>query len=542
MVELQQQLRENGLEPKAPPSVPQGYLPAQPYWGQDEQQQGSWGNLNTGNGLTTSSKETERQGSQGSLLPDFRPGCTGDNYLGVSSGNNWLSPIEGTSLALFGMKLDVAELLPSESDPTAAPMSYQTFLLHALGKLHLTHPPPLPNYDDCKLYAEWYFKSVQIFIPVLHRPHFMKLLSSIFHGQHQPNAAETVMVHMVIAIMKFQYYCRNGADQMRSESMSHYHYALSFIPDLITGHTLQDIQALVVICSQLRNQPRPGAAWMFTNAVFGLVVEVGLHRSASNWQGSAAERDSHTIEMRKRIFWTVLLLHVNISGKLGRPMPIRLEDFDIEIPEAEADNMPEERNLSKWRKCSFRAAIHGFKLLKILMQVYSTLYSIRSGPEPYDMSVQNIDKQLDNFREQVPAELSCGPATVEEDRCPALYLQLSEEIIRLVLHHPSLCRSTSPQLMADNLDVCLDASSKLLYASTQLRYLKSLDTTWMQTTDFLAAIFTTLFVYTQRQDQISSADLQRLRQDMAAWLDVMGDAGNLLGTHVKCLADAIDKR
>lgn len=214
-------------------------------------------------------------------------------------------------------------------------------------------------------------------------------------------------------------------------------------------------------------------------------------------------------------------------------MPIRLEDFDIEIPDASPDHLPEERNFSNWRKCSFQAALQGWKLLRILMQVYSTVYSIRSGSAPYDTLVQNIDKQLRKFREQLPAELSGGPSTMREDRCPALYLQLSEQTLRLVLHHPSLCRSTSPQLMADNLDKCLDASSKLLSICTQLKSIKSLDTTWMTITDYLAAIFTTLFVHTQRQDDMGSSDLQRLRQDMDAWLEVIGDAGKLLGRFLK---------
>ena len=266
LLELQQQLKDNGVEPKHPSGVPPGYAIGQTSWNQNEQQQGSWGDLNTVSDTAVPTIRAERHGSSGPVLPDFRAGCIGDNYLGVSTGSNWLTPIEGTSLALFGMKLNVSEFLPPESDPIATPMSYQTFLAYALGKSKQPQTPSLPSYEECKLYAEWYFKTVQIFIPVLHRPDVMNLLSNIFHSQHQPTPAETVMIHMIMAIMKFQNYCRNGTDAMRSESMSHYHYSLSFIPDLFTGHTLPDIQALVVICSQLRNQPRPGAAWMLTRS------------------------------------------------------------------------------------------------------------------------------------------------------------------------------------------------------------------------------------------------------------------------------------
>ncbi len=530
ILELQQQLKDQGVEPKAPPDTLQGYLPAQPYWDNNEQQQGSWGDLRAGNVSTLpTSNPTQRKDSTGSLLPDFRSGCIGDNYLGISSGNDWLSPIEGTSLALFGMRINVAEFLPPEDDPTASPMSYPTFLAYALGKAQPLQVPSLPTHDEFKLYADWYFKGVQTFTPILHRPDFMMLLPRVLTGQHQPNVAETVMMHMVVAIMKFQIARRNGPEQLRIDSMTHYHYALSLIPDLMMGHTLQDIQALVLICAHLRNQPRPGAAWMFTNLVFGIVVETGLHRSASNWEPST-DRDPHTVEMRKRIFWTILLLHVHIGGKLGRPMPIRLEDFDIEIPEALPDHLPSETDLSKWQRCSFRAGLQGFKEVKILMQAYSTVYSVRSGQEPYDLSVQNVDKQLQAFREQLPAELTGGSKTIEEDRSPALYIELGEHITRLMLHHPSLCRSTSSQLLAKNLDVCLDASSKLLAVAVRMKDLQALDTTWMQTTDFLAAIFSTLFVWSGRKSQMRLLDLEHLRRDMDAWLGVLEESGKLLGT------------
>lgn len=531
---LQQQLREQGVEPKAAPNGAQLHISASSAYLEHNASQDSWADTSGDGSFNTTStfaaRAADRKTSQASLLPDFRPGCIGDNYLGVSSGNGWLSPIEGTCLALFGMKIDVAEFLPPESDSMASPLSYRTFLAHALGKSNPVNAPPLPSFEELTFYADWYFKSIQIFVPVLHRPEFLKLISDIFHAQYQPNPAETVMLHMVVAILRFQLSLRNGADPSNDDYMQHYHYSLSLIPDLITGHTLQDIQALVLICAQLRAQPRPGAAWMFINAVFGICVEIGLHRSADNWQDSASGQDPHTVEMRKRIFWTILVLHVGIGGKLGRPMPIRLEDIDIEIPEPQPDNMPYDSHLSAWQKCSFRAAIQGFKLLQILMQVYATIYAIRSSPEPYDATVASIEKQLKRWKDDLPAELSCGPDTVDEDITPALYLELTVQFIRLVLHHPSLCRTISPQLLANNADVCLDACGKTLALAMQLKNLNALDTTWMQTTDFLAAIFTTLFVHTQRSEQISSRDLHQLRRDMDSWLDVMGEAGSLLGS------------
>ena len=528
MLELQQQIRENGIEPKAPPNMSQTFAAFQPYWDENGRPQGSWGDLSS-SGVVPGSSQNERHGSQGSVLPDFRTGCIGDNYVGVSSANPLLSPIEGTQLSLFGMKLDLAEFLSPEEDAASIQMSYQTFLRHAFGQSGQVYEPALPNFTHCTTLAEWYFKAVQVFTPIVHKPDWMKLLTRKHHGHQQMNAADNVLIHMVVALMTFQGALRNGDDQSKHEALNRFNYCLSFIPELVAGHQLRDIQALALICSFLRSQPRLGAAWMFTNGILGLAVERGLHRSASAWQGDAAENDPHIVEMRKRIFWSLLVIHVNLSGKLGRPMPLRLEDFDIEIPEPLADNLPSESKLDKRARCSFRAAIPGMKLLKILIQVYATVYSIRSGKEPYEVSRRNLEKELKTWRSQLPPEFANEKEITGDDRVPSYYIQTAEQEIRLLLHHPSLSRNMSPRVTSSNLDECLDASAKLLDISEKLKALNSIDATWYLATDYLAAIFTTLFAYNERQDHLTSQNLEQLRHAMDRWLDVIGDVGRLLG-------------
>lgn len=367
-------------------------------------------------------------------------------------------------------------------------------------------------------------------LPILHKPDFMKLLQSVYHEGHRPSAAESVMVHMVMSLVSFQYTTRNSNPQQRNQDFKHWFYSLSLVPRLIKGHTLADMQGLTLICAQLRAFPRPGACWMFTNTVLGLAIELGLHRSVTAWKGATAQQDPHTIEMRKRIFWSLMLMHVPVSGKLGRPMPLRPEDFDIEIPEEIPDNLPDESHFDDWRKCSFRAGKWGFVLLRVQMKVYSSIYSIGSTSASYEASVKQLEAQLKETVASFPPELSGGPETKDEDRVSALYLQLQATGCQLLIHHPALCRSPFPQVMSDNIDACLDASNKMLSVASQLKQLKSLDSTLYWNMDFLASMFTMLFAYTERADRLNMADLQRLRQDMKGWLDVMGFVGNLLGS------------
>ena len=333
----------------------------------------------------------------------------------------------------------------------------------------------------------------------------------------------------MLAILKYQISARNHDEAMMEESNKHYRYSLRFFKDLVAGHTLQDVQAMTLICIHLRNFPKPGAAWIMSWMTFAVALEMGLHRSANAWAETAPKRDVHEVELRKRVFWTIYSLNVGLSGKLGRPMPIRMEDVDVEFPEPLDDSLPHDGNLSNFHKCSFHVGIQAAKITVFFGQMYSTVYAVRQPPHIYEETVRRLEEDIRRWREELPAELSGSFRANQESYIFARYLEFWDQEFQLLLHHPAICRSTSPEFMNSNLDICLDASSKMLRNVNELRKFKSLDIPWINCTVYIAAIFTTLFVYSQRKDTMTSADMIKLRNDMDLWLDIMGECGELLG-------------
>jgi hypothetical protein len=525
LLELQGQIREHGLEPKQPPEDISSCLSNEPP---------AYDRRISDTARSCDDRTREKTGSsdgqiktQHAALPQFRPGCVGDNYLGVIIDTDGIGLIDGTSLSLFGTKIDLAEFTAGEEDPATSPMSYRTFLRYAFGGAKPDHPS-LPSYEKCKLYANWYFRSYQPFFPVLCRRDFAQLLQRTFTENYQPSTAEVVSLHMLLSCMDFQIYARNSDEQCLHDSVQHYHYAISFVPELFAHHTLQDIQALTMICVHLRCQPRPGAAWWFTDTVLSLAIESGLHRSASAWQDSSTKHTPHHLEMRKRVFWSLLFTHAMISGKLGRPMPLRYEDFDIEIPQAIDDDLPSDVNLSSWRRCTYRAGIETAKLMPIYMKIYSTMYAINTTGQ-YEMDLKKLGEELDAFEAQRPDEFKVGEHTKDEARIAALYFDLLVGECQLLLHHPIRCRTQSHSIMAHNYDICLSWNKKILAAAAQLKTFKSLDTTGLAATLFLIAIFTTLFITYQRRKELTQSNFERIKLDMELWLDVLGEVGHLLG-------------
>ncbi|KAI9830514.1 MAG: hypothetical protein M1819_005472 [Sarea resinae] len=488
-------------------------------------------------------------------LPVFRAGCNGDNYLGVSSGNSFLSPIRGTALSVLGMEIDLADFSSSDVDepdpsvfqPDLYNKSYQSFLQSALNVNQRIEKVDLPSKIEGITYADWYFRVMNSYLPVLHKPTFMALLARIYDDpDFRPSPAELVMVHMMFAIMFFQYASRNWEDSSQQSDLhyrsnQHYHYALGFFYQLIANHSLQDVQALALLCAHLRNFPKPGASWVVTNMTLTLAIELGLHRSSKRWAQTNPVRNILEIEMRKRVFWSILLIHVTISGKLGRPMALRAEDFDVELPEAVDDELLSEAGIDTSRegKCAFRVGIEAFKLHPLFMELYSNIYAVKRSPQTYIETVRRLETKLQKWREQLPLELiQESGSEKQEERVFAVYIETWALEFRLLLHHPALSLTMSPEFNNENLDVCLECAQAMLHSVQQLRKYKSLDTTWYNGAVYLMAITSSLFGHWERRDQITAAGLSSLRAEMGQWLDIMGDVGGLLGSG-KRLQDAV---
>jgi hypothetical protein len=340
---------------------------------------------------------------------------------------------------------------------------------------------------------------------------------------------------MMLASIMYQIATRNSQHSdstMLQDSHAHYQYALSFYKQLVLGeHDWEDVQALAMICHHLRQFPKPGAAWIMTSQVFLFAIQLGLHRSSKVWSESTGKRSKLDVEMRKRIFWTLQALQTNLNGKLGRPMPISKEDIDVEIPEAMSDCLPgEEATLDAFHQCSFHVGIQIAKYTVLEVELYKTIYAVRHSPHTYVEGLKRLEASIQQWKEQLPQELRDPSRATQDDHIFALYLEYWYQAFNLLLHHPAVCRSTDAVIVSSNLDKCLDAAQKMLHNCTEMMNKKSLDIPWINTVVYIAAAFITLFVSSKRQEQMSPVDMTKLKGDMSAWINVLGECDHFLGS------------
>lgn len=354
----------------------------------------------------------------------------------------------------------------------------------------------------------------------------------------EPCPAEKVIVHCVFATMLWQFVVRNWENPVQQADFNrrsnlHYHYALSFFQQLMASHTLQDVQAMSMLCIHLRALPKPGACWMMTSTTMNLAIELGLHRSMRSWAPESRTISVLEIELRKRIFWSVLVIHIIISGKLGRPMALREEDYDVELPEAVDDNLLSEEGIdtSKEGECEFLVGMNSFRFEPICIDLYNNIYAVKRSPQTYVETVLRLEHRIQSYIDSWDADLMRRWATANDvTKVYPLYIKMWPLEFRLLLRHPSLSLTSSAEFNNESLTICMDLSKQILQIVKQLQAWKSLDSNWQTGALFVLAISTTLFGHWERRDELTLTGFDILKEDMQSWLSIMSDMGRYLGT------------
>ncbi len=349
----------------------------------------------------------------------------------------------------------------------------------------------------------------------------------------EPSIAEIVMVHMVIATMYFHCGVRNEPDQrsnLNELSNKHYHFALSKIYDLLGSQELESVQALAMIASHTRAFPKPGCGSILASMSLHRALELNLHRSSKK---PGEGTDLHN-EMRKRTWWVILTVVVAITGRRGSPLPVNVQDFDIEFPEPIADDLLSDQGVDTSRSipCAWEAGLAGFKIVPIFMEMYANIYSVRRDPQNYVNVVKALEKQLENWEAELPESLRFNESEgLESTTIPAIYARTFALELRLCLRHPSVALTTDKQMMADNTRICDETAREFLRCTMQLYRTKALDTTWYQMSVYGACIFSMLVAHWERRFETTPRQVATLREEMQSWMVILRETSLLLGTY-----------
>lgn len=338
---------------------------------------------------------------------------------------------------------------------------------------------------------------------------------------------------MIFAAMYFHCGVRNAqqADQRNNfndMSNRHYHFALSKIYDLLACQELVAVQALALIASHTRAFPKPGCGSIVASMALHRALELNLHRSSKK-PGEGTDLQN---ELRKRTWWVILTVVVAITGRRGCPLPVSVQDFDTEFPAAIADELLSDQGVdtSRTLPCPYQVGLVGMKIIPLFMEMYANVYSVRRDAQNYVGIVNALEKQLQEWQDQLPDSLRLNESEgLENASIPAIYARTFSLEFRLCLRHPSVAMTTDRKMMADNTRICEETAREILECMQQLYRSKSLDTTWYQMSVYGVCIFSMLVAHWERRFKTTPDKVAQLREEMQNWMTILNETSLLLG-------------
>jgi hypothetical protein len=343
----------------------------------------------------------------------------------------------------------------------------------------------------------------------------------------------------VLANINYQVAVRNpgvvGQEKMK-ESRSMFHYCLSFMCELFLDPSLESMQALAMLLLHVRCLPKPGDIWHFSTHVLNRAIDLGYHRSPSR---IGLRESIFVLEMRKRVFWAVLGITIETALKLGRPMPLRMEDIDVEHPIPLEDSEISESGIVSARsgKCTFRAGLHVWKTYPLLIDLYNNFISVRRPSAEYLRNLDVLNAKIIQHRQKWSDDMSMEPET-GTITVATLHIDSWAAEFQLILHHPRLCTLSSPEVMDRNLDECHKAAARLLNnASVLFNRYRATDFTWYSTVSYVLALGVTLHIYSRRKDQMTKERIAIMKQELTEWLKIMKLADKVLRKYCETFDD-----
>jgi hypothetical protein len=348
--------------------------------------------------------------------------------------------------------------------------------------------------------------------------------------EYHASRAEEAIIILVLANMNYQVAVRNPgvvAEEKMKESHDMFHYGLSLMCELSLDSSLESMQAMAMLLLHVRCLPKPGNIWHFSTNILNRALDLGYHRSPSKL---ALQESALALEMRKRVFWATLGITVETAAKLGRPMPLRMEDVDVELPIPLEDSEISENGIAPSRsgRCTFRAGTYFWKLQPLLIDLYNNFISVRRPSSEYLRNLDVLNAKIVQYRQKWSDDISMEPES-GTNTVATLHIDSWAAEFQLILHHPRLCTTTSPEVMEHNLDECHKAAGRLLNnANALFNRFRGVDFTWYSIVGYVLALGVTLHIHNRRKDQLTKERFGAMRQELQEWLKIMKVADQVL--------------
>ncbi|KAL1742414.1 fungal-specific transcription factor domain-containing protein [Schizophyllum fasciatum] len=330
-----------------------------------------------------------------------------------------------------------------------------------------TFPP-----DDLMIsLVEHYFREINIFCPLLHRPTF---IGQIMAQRHHTDVDFAPIVLLVCAVgARFSDDPRvliDGTSSWQSAGWQWFRQVQYLKPSLFRPPALHDLQYCVLSTHFLQATSAPQACWNLVGAGVRAAQDAGAHRHRE--LGSMTKAES---ELWKRAFWILVYVDRMCAQSLGRPCATEPEDYDLELPVECDDEYWDHPDPSQaWKQppgkpsllSSFISKLH---LSAIIPKCLRTIYPVNktlNSEEQQDV-VAELDSSLNAWASSIPDHLRWNPEMEDE-----LFLRQSVDLytvyyaLQILVHKPFIPTPRKPSpLEFPSLAICTNAARSCIHVN-----------------------------------------------------------------------------
>lgn len=350
-----------------------------------------------------------------------------------------------------------------------------------------------------------YKLKVQSMYPALHEPTLDQDIDTVFNKPDHANDYQHFVCRMVIAISM-----QKQSTEYAGLADSYYLAALKYLEPVVRPMDLRTLQCFALMAEYSLLTPTRTAIYYVVGIGVRLAQALGLNEEKTITRiRPDGKTDFLELDMRRRVFWCIMVMEYGLSHSLGRPAILATGQDHLDVgwfstcddkyitPEGIDPTAPS--TLKKW------IAIHFFKMRLLQLEIRRKLYQRkRSTPkDDNDPWFIGMDAKLTAWRDASP--------TQEGGLDKAWFIGRYNTMV-VFLYRPS------PQVPRPSLDAaikCYDACEYNVYVQHQQIHKKNVDLTWIFTQSIFMVINTMLW-------SLSYVEVRRKhpREDVKKHLDV----------------------
>ncbi|KAJ7589505.1 fungal-specific transcription factor domain-containing protein [Mycena floridula] len=331
-----------------------------------------------------------------------------------------------------------------------------------------------PPHDLMASLVDLYFDNINLFLPLLHRPTFDKLLAKGEHFDTSKSFGSVVMLVTAIGsqfstdprvlLEEYPESLSAGWKWFRQVRPTLY----SFVDTYTT--TLYDLQAAALAILFAMGSVSHVSTWFELGIALRAAQDIGAHRKKPRHK----QPDPVTNELLKRAWWVLVCLDRHLSSGKGRPCLIHREDFDVDLPiDCDDEYWEHPDPMQRFRQPPGKPSLVSsficyIRMNDLLAATLRTLYCIAKtrnmwnvmSPLWEETHLSLLDSALNELVDSIPEHIRWNPHN-ENLRffAQSVFINCAIHHLQVLVHRPFLpTKKKRTALSSASLAICTNAA------------------------------------------------------------------------------------